>query len=461
MYRKREDDFEEKEYKVEKKLGKGSFNCTHLVVKRNSKEKSVLRLALLLAETENDILQSHTIKRGLAIVDLLQNMKKELGPACLIQTAPFEIIDSVDIEKLVDLSEICNEMVTEAIKYNRKRVPYDWAVQHIELLAGDLGSPYYATELVPIMCLSLIWFFFVAQRRIDLRHHDLKLQNIMVRKYDIAKTFQFVFKSKGVDVIYKFTTDLVPVVIDFDFATVKTTEDYDDRTRVGTRMTTSPQALAHTFFVENPTQFRVDSNDWWSLGLTLYFYATQQDGGNIDKYFAIGAAFANSFGFTDGDEFDILSYFLVNMVFIETLTGEEFNNATMPHFNELVLDKLEYWNKMSIAMKKYEKPIIAKLDKNLLNLLVELFRWTSRDGNDYMRLLAHTYFSNLRTFSVDKKIADTYFTDSGPVSENYQQLLQRTPLLKECLGCGLQNGLKRCTCCLQIFCGEQCQIKHH
>ena len=106
----------------------------------------------------------------------------------------------------------------------------------------------------------LLWFFYTTSAEFGFMHLDLKSQNIMVKKYDkpIAHTFNLK------DRVYQFTTDSVPVPIDFDLGRVFIT---GEKLGGASRTHTPPEVLLKVFYYIEESDFT--GYDWWSIGIIM------------------------------------------------------------------------------------------------------------------------------------------------------------------------------------------------
>jgi serine/threonine protein kinase len=103
-------------------------------------------------------------------------------------------------------------------------------------------------------------------------HNDFKNSNVVFRNYDDEpQEFVFELEQRGK---YKIRTRQIPVVIDFDFASVLVTQN---RSNAGTNYTQAPEILIVMFLNHIGRAKRQDigiNEDWWSLGMTLYYWWT-------------------------------------------------------------------------------------------------------------------------------------------------------------------------------------------
>lgn len=214
----------------DKMLGQGSYNCVVL-----TSDNRVLRMADV-----SDPGNKKIIVRGASIVHFLQRYKVNLGPSLL--------------------KEIKRGYETDRQPVQCIKSPGPFFVQQIEYLDGpkkmDSGS---------VFC--LVWFFYVANSLFKLRHGDFKPANMGYRNLEQPETKLF----QLYDIRYAVPlSESVPVVIDFDFASVDVTRQ--KFFGIGTPETAPPEAVINTVineWVEEPLPIG-PYPDWWSLGATLF-----------------------------------------------------------------------------------------------------------------------------------------------------------------------------------------------
>lgn len=256
-----------KSYNIVRFIARGSYNCTHLVENYDG-SLEVLRVAFLPLQEEQSIANDR-VRRGLEIVNIFQPFASLLGPSLLKQTQPYEIVSEISSEGL------CNEILRELARADHLHIPYEFAIQHLEYLnGGNFRSTADMTiEEADFCTFSLIWFLRQAQLNFDFRHRDLKPENIVLKQKQTSDVYEFYTDLN----LFRFVSTVVPVIIDFDFATVLTSERASDRQVVGTRYTACPESLIYLLFdyvnievdpAESPASFQ--SYDWWSLGIILF-----------------------------------------------------------------------------------------------------------------------------------------------------------------------------------------------
>lgn len=266
-----------KSYNIVRFIASGSYNCAHLVENEDGSFE-VLRVAFLPMDPDMpDQSANERVRRGLEIVNIFQPFRNMLGPSLLKQTRPYELVGDMNEEGL------CRGILQELAKAQHWHIPYEFAIQHLEYLDGGnfKSAANMTAEEADFCTFSLIWFFRQAQLNFDFRHRDLKPENIMLKHAFLAGGDLYEFYTD--DNLFQFVSTVVPVVIDYDFATVLTSERDSDKQVVGTRYTASPDSLIYLLFdyvniqvdpEESPASFQ--SYDWWSLGIVLFeVYATR------------------------------------------------------------------------------------------------------------------------------------------------------------------------------------------
>lgn len=265
------------DFNILKVVGQGTYNCAHLI-RVNGKDE-VLRIALLLPFEKPHV--KVMVERGLHIVHVMQGYKHIIGPSLISETSPYEIVKSLS---RVTYQGACETIKERILKLLQQQKVFEFALQHLEYLTG---GPFHNQQTLNTLeefdfcCFSLLWFFRTSQAVFGLRHRDLKPDNIILRKYDRPMLFTFI-KRNGIQVTFK--SQYVPVVIDYDFASVVSTITLVDRENVGTRETAPPSALLVELFSylfislpedKKQTEEQEVSYDWWSLGINLFYVAMQ------------------------------------------------------------------------------------------------------------------------------------------------------------------------------------------
>lgn len=228
-------------------LGSGGYNRAIL-----TNEGDVLRVGSI-----DDDQQREDIMRGVAITHLLQQFQSKLGPSLLIETGQGREISRVD-PVFAHYSSFLNSL--RGKRFFAQRIEY--------LDGGEHPQPETSPEA---LAFPLIWFLVAARQHLFFAHNDFKIENIVFRNYDRVR--EFTFELQGV-AQYRIQSRQIPVVIDFDFASVFVTED---KTAAGTRYTQPPEVLLTMFKVEIEEAQTEDvgvHDDYWSLGIVLYYWWT-------------------------------------------------------------------------------------------------------------------------------------------------------------------------------------------
>ena len=265
-----EEDFEfYPNYNIVKLIGKGTYNCAHLILNSQGKYE-IFRTALLV---QND---NRFVVRGLHIVSLLQQYASHVGPSLLIETHPYQIVSRLSDTTFTNMCVDIQDAVKDLEATNQR---YQFALQHVEYCDGGvfenrlIGDLEMTDEEFDFCCYSLLWFFKTTIDTFSFRHRDLKTDNIVVRILPKPESFRFFTSATKTSIT--FTSRFVPVVIDYDFASVYTTTTKEDRNNVGTRHTAPPRALMAELFQTPQTEAQEASYDWWSLGIVLFQVAVQ------------------------------------------------------------------------------------------------------------------------------------------------------------------------------------------
>jgi serine/threonine protein kinase len=227
----------------------------------------IFRTALLVDEHTKTF-----VVRGLQIVTMLQQYASHVGPSLLIETQPYAISSRLSDSTF---SNLCVDIQDEVKKLDKAKKYYEFALQHVEYCEGGIfdNRVQMTDEEFDFCCYSLLWFFKTTIETFSFRHRDLKTGNIVVRNLDKPESFRFFTTATQTSIT--FTSRFVPVVIDYDFASVYTTTTESDRNNVGTRHTAPPRALMAELLHTPQTQRQEESYDWWSLGIVLFQVAMQ------------------------------------------------------------------------------------------------------------------------------------------------------------------------------------------
>ena len=209
-------------YREYLEFGKGSFNFAYL----NYPDNIVLRVGECEYSTQ--------VQRGLQLVDLISK-EYNCGPSLLRQfgqsSQPGKVPKEVEVY------------------FGDDDPIYCW--QKLEFLENSFDK---CDIDVAYQC--LVWFFAELQSSLGFKHKDLKLANIMIRRYPQEQSYIFTFGDEH----FKVSTQYVPVVLDLDFATLPDT-NMEWQMEAGTPYTRPPEKI-----LLDVTHY---TYDYWSLGITL------------------------------------------------------------------------------------------------------------------------------------------------------------------------------------------------
>lgn len=472
-------------------LGEGTYNCAHkiTITKNGKREDAVLRVAViekidanvqismvrdlikLLKRNPNN--QHHLenmrdflfglkrggdskvyILRGLDIVDAFQQFEAILGPSLLKTWAPSALY-SVDEFKQLYNTQILNSLCS-SVK-NKLNDNFEVAVQNLEYLSG--GEYNHRTresvETETFCLFSLLWFMHVAQIQFKFRHHDLKPANIMIRKYDQVQNMVFYIDKKD----FLFQTKIVPVIIDYDFATLYTSVRRTDRDNLGTYDFAPPDVLARhinvaiqrsDYYVHNP---EVDGYDWWAIGcIFLHRFVDLYAFKSACKYHLFDMA--KLLG-TQKPLFVMHLYFSYAIAYLFNVNmSQDYSWAIIrvePLWSNFVTSDIYLKFKQSVFDLKPFIPLISKL-----------LSWTPED-----RILDSFYTDPIFVPFMNKAkgIYQNEHVYSSP-NNNYQEeiSLDKYKNLLARISCGacFKGEAKNvCSCCTIPFCNKACQIKFH
>ncbi len=491
------------EYDIVRPIAEGSFNCAH-IIRRNNGEEQILRVAMLPKDARRTF-ANMMVKRGIQIVNVFQPFASLLGPSLLRETNEFEFRQVKLDELRLDRKLLCKTIINAARAYDKHGVPYEFAIQVIELLHGgacDHDAHVKMTQEERVFaCFSLCWFFHHAQSRFDFGHHDLKPDNVIFRLTDVPLMYTFRIADRQ----FKFTSRYVPVVIDYDFATVFTSRDPRNKDAAGTPSSVSPDAMIRTVLLNTSATTQEDAkqelpdvmaaHDWWSIGvMLLQFHLPHQAGSFFRLYDAFKANFVKPRMAYAKHVYDIiekqpqrytltpdnskmvataLSYFPIACLLAclaedgDTLEPP----ADCPSYvhRDVFFDNMPLLDSFLQTLEYQElRTEYAKLTRGLRDILRMLLSWyperRSYMGRPYM-FLFESYF---RSFEQATSVESHYHFDGEAKglledAEEYVKVLDTTqyPLLASCVTCGIGSKIASlCECCDQIFCGEKCQEKH-
>jgi serine/threonine protein kinase len=473
-----------------KPLAAGGYNAAF----RLENNQGVLRVGLLQsAEEAQD--QNLDVKRGLAIVHALnaEALVPLLGPSLLKELTKYQIIDALDWDQHVSGANV------------PKLAEQDdqFALQHIEFLAGGEFTNRSKTQLnlswdeVRFSLFSLLWFTASGQQYLGLRHHDLKAKNIMFRTTEEPTNYSFHLKRKnGGDLFFDFTSSVVPVVIDFDLASVETTRSKESRNFPGTRYACSPDSLIYKICQENEIPMEKVYNeevlDYWAIGysmleMVLPFDYLWKFFENVAKEFSIHAV--ATIQITNVEDYiieeektvELLQYIfyaccIQSFVLHETRGGPYvglssewymfsdariWTDASGISFTDIIANHPHYQS----ALTEFNAlPVDLK---SVLRILMSE-NPAERNQNDVpAKLLTHIYFSGKK--KPKPKSNYTYRMDELNILEDTCQLKHiiskyhpwiETALCSSCVDPSKKESYW-CKCCNRVFCGVACQMREH
>jgi serine/threonine protein kinase len=256
-------------------IAEGTYNCAHFF-KLEDGTMRVLRVALLEPNNVDRIHIDDMVMRGLQIVNLMQQYKSELGPSLVDETEHFTTKDAIEMYEYFSVKYPLCKTILKQIEKIPTHMEYMFAVQITEYLSGKtVFDALNNTDLEnftlverDFCAFALIWFLSVAQKKIGLRHRDIKESNVCFRIRDT--TSPIVFQLSNTTFLFNSSIRYVPVIIDYDFATVSVSLDDDDRNVLGTYSVAPPEAILKEL-QGNGTSHAMegDAYDWWSVGIII------------------------------------------------------------------------------------------------------------------------------------------------------------------------------------------------
>lgn len=466
---------------LQRELGAGAYNCAFLL--DNGSE--VLRVGYLPNDPEEEESRKGVL-RGIEMVHVFQSFGNLLGPSLLQEMSIYNLIDESELGQYVR-GNLCSQ-----IEESRKKYALvdgnEFALQHIEYLNGgvfnnDLFQRLRFTRDEVCFCMfSLVWFFASAQQYFSFRHHDLKSQNVMVRALPNVGLFTFSLDNAHT---YQFKSNVVPVVIDYDFATVFTSRNPEDRNVGGTRHTCPPDAAIYLLHHQNGSRARIAYNeqtyDWWSLGVCMlelvcpfalwHTFADMQDA--FTQRWLDNLSFLDD-GLQDWNR-DMVATLMRSCCFAAVVNNTSMQPPALTAYGILAKTKTLWdgWDAILRAHPDWQRfrQALSTLDANAQSLLRQLLAWDPkvRNANDYPMdvILKSPYFAR---FKLKKYLAGAPFTGSNVrIMENQEHLqdidVKDHPWLamQICSECRVQNNtpMFACSCCARAYCGAECQAKTH
>ena len=236
-------------------LGAGTFNC----VVEEIATGNVYRVGRITFG--DDISYQTEINRSRDLVSLLNTYRHVVGPYFIQQP-------------LVDKSVQFNELPSQMRRVLKKCQPLtavdmtdDVNFQQIERLHDIRG---FSAPVFEVVAFMLLWFLSSASVLFGFRHREIKPQNVMFRKLKQPQTRTFLVQP---NTVFTFVTDIEPVIIDYDFASIFVTAS-EQRNELGTYELAAPERLFAeiTQTVKPPGQ----TYDFFSLGMTLLYFASDK-----------------------------------------------------------------------------------------------------------------------------------------------------------------------------------------
>jgi serine/threonine protein kinase len=381
---------------LERLLGRGGFNVALL-----GNDGSVYRIGAVKYDKEPQ--SAKLLTRSSAVMKLVTQFKAILGPSTLVeeQAGHWTNLFELQEEPLILMHVLAEFPRLEG---------YTYFLSRLEFLSGGTVLQTKPTEGGTF---SLIYWLWVAQAHIGLRHRDISPDNILVRKY--AQPTRFIFNIGREDLNapsarYVFDAQEMPVITDFDFGTTPVTNaGYRDKTHPKL-MYAPPEVILHYMKdLENmdtsPQPVTDDTYDWWSLGMTLFDWWT-------NNFLTFDYLFINITVFSPMSP----KYFKLKKVVLCALTKMTIvylmlNNA-LPDaeffkipFGALKLDKI-----VTFAQAQSEKRMRA-IPANVRYLLRRLLSWTHTKSERCLRGKA----GNLLTVFFKPVYAQDVIVWEGPV----------------------------------------------
>lgn len=484
------------EYDIIRPIGQGTFNCATLI-RRSNGEKQVLRIALLPKEPEATF-ANMKVKRGIQIVNIFQKVKGMLGPSLLIEKEPFEFRSVKMSELRLDQTKLCSKIIDEARTYDEQNVPYEFAIQVIEYLnAGFFNHDSFlmmGAEEHVFACFSLLWFMHHAQSKFDFGHHDLKPLNIVFKRTNVPQTFTFYIERNH----FVFKSKFVPVIIDYDFATVLTSRDPQDKHIMGTMTNVSPDALLREIQLRTETLDTVDpdilaAHDWWSIGVALLQFSLPSlnlGRDNVDLFPRERIAYQEHVMsklesldniFVIDDEATRLRVESVLLRIpaacaLACLVSE--GNTLVPPKDSpaYTLRNVFFANESAelldaiVASRDFRwlREEYAKLPRELRDITRMLLSWYPEKrhymNHPYMYLF-ELYFRPYKILTDEPDAPGAFIGEAMGLMEDdkyHNKIDDATyPLLAACMTCGINSNIALCVCCDAIFCSTKCQDAHH
>lgn len=201
--------------------------------------------------------------RARAILNWMQLLQDYIGPALLRTPGPWRAFSHLqDVAKDLGVSystieyliaDHCGSIEEIELALEDANVPYVWVIEKMEMLAE--WKPTSDPELRRHI-FALMWFFMTmgSYELAGFRHHDLKPDNLLTRRYSEQRRFRFELMPGRR--VWEFDADTMGVVIDLDFATLDISSRLKKhRESMGTLVFAPPEAsIAECYRDERDSQ---------------------------------------------------------------------------------------------------------------------------------------------------------------------------------------------------------------
>lgn len=464
---------------IKRFLGRGAFNCAHLISKNNGTDEEVLRIGLLLFTNQQEREKSGNILRGASTVHFLQRYRKILGPSLVLETAKPALIPWVQVPEQIrdhwceNLIETVKKMSPSVGEQNIK-----FLFQHLEYLSGGTAkfenmAFQFQTKDVWCWVFSLLWFISHAQKFVRFKHSDIKGANIVFRLY--KEPVQLQFRSDE-SIVFTFKTYAVPVIIDYDLSTTEFVEHEERYENIGSYYTAPPEFLISVYGEKN-----VLSYDWWSVGIVILEMIL-----DFNLYFSMWKRhiepYANFVNDTENLSYNAnqlkqLCYFYGSCILKKCVSGDDDLFRLGPTKQDAASSKT--------ARYIFSLPIFPAVDRLLDNkkfkeiyyliqkalasfnglqpFLNRLLSW-----NPDERIMHDFYDWDVFKFARRRRYKKTENEFDATLIEPEQEVMQKNAfddiefLKSACVGCQVQDTkLSICTCCAKVYCGNQCHSMDH
>lgn len=260
-------------------IGSGGYNCVVGEV-----GSTVLHR---IGNIKQNFVVKNMLERGDAILQIFSENTAKLGPASLVIQQPARIIPFRELQqeirdkiqnlelfyiKVERTKKVKQKDGTEVEETYYERIPDDNLMERdinyqiVERLSGGSMVAGKHLETFASTSFMLLWFLYVAQCEYGFRHRDLKPHNIVFRDMGRQRVFTFTLD----DVMsFTFETRYVPVLLDFDFASIAITNDTMRRAG-GTLRYLSPEFIIQKLKGRPEGTYHDNAGfDMWALGVTL------------------------------------------------------------------------------------------------------------------------------------------------------------------------------------------------